>query len=103
MRTLGFQMINEGMTLVRAGYRILLGSSGGDTNLTWSNFNNELVRAANANGHNDNDAEFNAFVDYIFFDASAFNLASGAALDTALTNETMTIADLDTYAAAYTP
>lgn len=72
-------------------------------NLTWANFNAELITAANANGHNDNDTEFNAFVDYIFFDAAAFNLADGAALDTALTNETMSIADLTTYAAAYTP
>lgn len=72
-------------------------------NLTWANFESELIAAANANGHNDNDTEFNAFVDYIFFDAAAFNLADGAALDTALTNETMSIADLTTYAAAYTP
>ena len=102
MRTLGLQMINEGLMLTRAGYRILLaGGAGG--NLTWDNFNAELIDAANANGHNDNDAEFNAFVDYIFFDAAAFNLADGAALDTALTNETMSIANLTTYAAAYTP
>jgi|DEB0MinimDraft_3_1074331.scaffolds.fasta_scaffold49813_2 hypothetical protein len=26
MRTLGFQMINEGLMLTRAGYRILLGA-----------------------------------------------------------------------------
>jgi|TARA_S200002703_G_C3717618_1_gene220462 hypothetical protein len=102
MRTLGLQMINEGLMLTRAGYRILL-AGGAEENLTWSNFNAELITAANANGHNDNDTEFNAFVDYIFFDAAAFNLADGAALDTALTNETMSIADLTTYAAAYTP
>lgn len=100
MRTLGLQMINEGLALTRAGYRILLGS--GDF-LTWGNFNSELIRAANANGHNSNDTAFNAFVDYIFFDVAAFNLADNSALDTALTNETMSIADLDTYAAAYTP
>lgn len=75
----------------------------GAGNLTWANFNAELITAANANGHNDNDTEFNAFVDYIFFNAAAFNLAGGAALDAALTNETMSIADLTTYAAAYTP
>ena len=79
------------------------GAGTGAVNLTWANFNAELITAANANGHNDNDTEFNAFVDYIFFDAAAFNLADGAALDTALTNETMSIADLTTYAAAYTP
>lgn len=101
MRTLGLQMINEGLMLTRAGYRILL--SGASANLTWANFNAELITAANANGHNDNDTEFNAFVDYIFFNAAAFNLADGAALDTALTNETMSIADLETYGAAYTP
>ena len=71
--------------------------------LTWANFNSELIRAANENGHNNSDPEFNAFVDYIFFDAAAFNLADGNALDTALTNETLSIANLDTYAAAYTP
>lgn len=79
------------------------GVAGFSVNLTWANFESELIAAANANGHNDNDTEFNAFVDYIFFDAAAFNLADGAALDTALTNETMSIADLTTYAAAYTP
>lgn len=99
MRTLGLQMINEGLMLTRAGYRILL--AGG--NLTWANFESELIRAANANGHNSNDTAFNAFVDYIFFNAAAFNLADGAALDTALTNETMSISNLDTYAAAYVP
>lgn len=72
-------------------------------NLTWDNFESELIRAANENGHNSNDTAFNAFVDYIFFDAAAFNLADNAALDTALTNETMAISDLNTYAAAYTP
>lgn len=79
------------------------GAGAGASNLTWANFNAELITAANANGHNDNDTEFNAFVDYIFFNAAAFNLADGAALDTALTNGTMSIADLTTYAAAYTP
>ena len=80
-----------------------VGNAAAAAYLTWANFNSELVRAANENGHNDNDAEFNDFTDYIFFDAAAFNLADNAALDTALTNETMSIADLDTYAAAYTP
>jgi hypothetical protein len=102
MRTLGLQMINEGLMLTRAGYRILL-ASGTAGNLTWANFESELIRAANANGHNSNDTAFNAFVDYIFFNAAAFNLADGAALDTALTNETMSISNLDTYAAAYVP
>ena len=69
----------------------------------WTNFNAQLITAADANGHNDSDSEFNAFVDYIFFNASAFNLSDGSALDTALTNETMSIANLTTYAAAYTP
>ena len=72
-------------------------------NLTWSNFNDELITAANANGHNSSDTAFNAFIDYIFFDAAAFNLADNAALDTALTNETMSISNLNTYAAAYSP
>ena len=72
-------------------------------NLTLANFESELIRAANANGHNSSDTAFNAFVDYIFFNAAAFNLADGAALDTALTNETMSISNLDTYAAAYVP
>jgi len=98
MRTLGLQMINEGLMLTRAGYRILLAGK-----LTWANFESELIRAANANGHNSNDTAFNAFADYIFFDAAAFNLADGAALDTALTNETMSISNLNTYAAAYVP
>jgi hypothetical protein len=74
-----------------------------EVNLTWANFESELLRVATNEGHNTPDSTFNAFVDYVFFDAAAFNLADGAALDTALTNETMSIADLETYGAAYTP
>lgn len=36
MRTLGFQMINEGLVLSRAGYRTLLASTGSTVNITWT-------------------------------------------------------------------
>ena len=96
--------LTRGLTRDLPGYLTGVASSSGRAGyMTWANFNSELVASANAEGHNGNDTLFNAFTDYIFFDAAAFNLADGAALDTALTNETMALADLDTYAAAYTP
>jgi len=71
-----------------------------ETQLTWDNYQSELIRVQNLNAIPD--AQFNAMSNFVFFDATTFNLADGAALNTALTNETLTIADLETHASNYT-
>ena len=85
---------------------ILANRAGASIALSWSNYESYLQAAADNNSvarTAPDYAAYNDFVDWIWFNASAFNHASNDALDTALTNETMTIADLNTYAAAYTP
>lgn len=75
-----------------------------ETYLNFDNYEALLIAEADSLGHNDNDSEFNAFINYIFFDAAAFNLADNQALNTALASgNTLAISDMETYAAAYTP
>ena len=74
-----------------------------ETQLTWSNWQTELERVADDNGYADNQEEFHLFSDYIWYDAAAFNLADPGAFNVAITNETLSIADLETYGAAYVP
>jgi len=69
--------------------------------LVWNNFESEMQRAATANGHIG--GGYGAFYEWILFDGSAFGLANGDAFEAAITAGTLTIANLDTYAAAYTP
>lgn len=72
-------------------------------NLTWSNYLDELNRVAADNGHDGSSAAFQGMVNYVFYDAAAFNLSGPAALNQALEDETLSIANLNAYAAAYTP
>ena len=67
--------------------------------ITWSNYQSETIRVQNLNSIPD--AQFNAMANWIFFDASTFNLADGDAMNAAVSAETMSIADLETYAATY--
>ena len=104
MREVGLN-IREGCWLNRANYRPLLDAAI-SAKLTWDNYETELQRAADDNSVARTAPDYSAyndFIDWIFFNASAFNHADNDSLDNALTNRTMTIADLDTYAAAYTP
>jgi hypothetical protein len=72
--------------------------------LDWSNFQTYSLSKGAELGYDDTAEEFNAFIDWVMFNASAFNLASPAAFEAALTDgETLSKADFDTYAAAYTP
>lgn len=72
--------------------------------LTTTNYQTQLLAAAALNGHDATASAYNAFINYIFFDPAAYNLASGTALNNALTaGNTLALADLATYAAAYTP
>lgn len=74
-----------------------------ETQLTNSNHESEFLRAALANSIDTNSSDYNDFVEWIRHDASAFNLSDGDAWEAALSAESLTIADLDTYAAAYIP
>lgn len=72
------------------------------THLTFANYETELARVISDNAiaaANQDD-----FVDWVFFNVAAFNLADDAALETALSAENvLLISDLNTYGAAYTP
>lgn len=79
------------------------GGAPADGNLTWVNWRSELERVASENGQLFPASAFSLFENYIWYNAAAFNLADPGALNVALENETMSVADLETYGAEYTP
>ena len=82
----------------------ILANVGAATYLNHSNHEALLLAEAVTYGHADNAQEWQQFVNYIYFDAAAFNLADTPALNTALdAGNVLLVSDMETYAAAYTP
>jgi len=72
--------------------------------LDFDNFQTEMNRIAAAEGHDGSSGAFQGMVNYILYDAAAFNLSGPAALNANLdAGNVMLISDADTYGAAYTP
>lgn len=68
--------------------------------LDWSNYQSELIRVQNDNSIPD--VQFNAMVNWIFFDVSTFNYANATPLNSGLTaGNVILISDVEAYAATY--
>lgn len=88
----------------RIGSLPISADSGPVLYLDWANWQSYTIASADALGHNDSDPEFNAFIDWVVFNAGGLNYASVGDLESDLTaGDQLTQSAFDAAAAAYTP